>query len=125
MNSTLVILAVAILACCALFVIPVLMTRWAARRVIKIFRRHNAVSAGDARTAEELGLAPLGFLDRLMRPRDYKPQALRFLKESGVVQSTPDGRLYLSEIKAAEGLRCGALLSHHLRSRMKGPAGTR
>ncbi len=106
MNSALIILALAIVACLGLFVLPVLMTRWAARRVIKIFCRHNAVSAGDARTAQELGLVPLSFVDRLMKPRDYKPQALRFLKESGVVQSTPDGRLYLSEIKAAEGLRC-------------------
>ena len=125
MNNMLVILALAVLAVCALFVIPVLMTRWAAHRVIKIFCRYNALNANNARTAEELGLAPLGFMDRLMKPRDYKPQALRFLKESGVVQSTPDGRLYLSETKAAEGLRCADVLSHQIRSKMKGPGGAR
>lgn len=41
-------------------------------------------------------------LERMMRRRDYKPQALDALMQIGVVKVTEDGKLYLSEEKLAE-----------------------
>jgi len=86
----------------ALFFIPRWMVKHAARQVIKIFRGHNATDSKTARTVDELGLRPLGFLERMMRRRDYKPQALNALMQAGIVKTTGDGRLYLSEDKLAE-----------------------
>jgi hypothetical protein len=48
-------------------------------------------------------------LERMMRRRDYKPQALDALMQMGVVKVTEDGKLYLSEEKLAEtGFEKGA-----------------
>jgi len=74
----------------------------AARQVIKIFRRHNATDSKNARTIDELGLRPPGMLERMMRQRDYKPQALDMLLQAGIIKATEDGRLYLSEEKLSE-----------------------
>jgi len=88
------------------FFIPVLLTRLAALKVIKIFCRYTALSAKNAKNAEELGLNPPGFFERIFRPRDYKPYALRFLKQTNVVHTTRDGRLYMTEEKLTGNLRC-------------------
>jgi hypothetical protein len=85
-----------------LFIIPRWLVKRAARQVIKIFRKHNATDSKTARTVDELGLRPLGILERMMRRRDYKPQALNALMKVGVIQATRDGKLYLSEAKLAD-----------------------
>jgi len=82
-----------------LFFIPRWLTRRAARQVIKIFRKHNAIDSKTARTVDELGLRPAGMMQRIGRRRDYKPQAMNVLLQVGVIQVTEDGRLYLSEEK--------------------------
>ena len=83
--------------------------RRAARQVIKIFRAQNATENKNARTIDELGLRPPGMMERMMRRRDYKPQALNALVQVGVVKVTEDGKLYLSEEKLAEiGFEKGA-----------------
>jgi hypothetical protein len=84
------------------FVIPRWLIRRAARQVIKIFRAQNATESKNARTIDELGLRPLGVMERMMRRRDYKPQALDALVQMGVVKVTEDGKLYLSEEKLSE-----------------------
>jgi hypothetical protein len=77
--------------------------------VIRIFREHNAVDSRSARTIDELGLRPLGMLERMMRRRDYKPQALNALMHIGVIQATGEGKLYLSEARLTElGIEKGA-----------------
>jgi hypothetical protein len=86
----------------ALFFIPRWLIRRAARQVIKIFRAHNATESKSARTIDELGLRPPGMLERMMRRRDYKPQALDALRQIGVVKVTEDGKLYLSEERLSE-----------------------
>jgi len=92
----------------ALFFIPRWLTRRAARHVIKIFRKHNAIDSKNARTIDELGLRPPGVLERMMRRRDYKPQALSALMQAEIIQATEDGKLYLSEEKLASlGLEKG------------------
>ncbi len=118
-NSTLTILVLALLAFLAVFVIPVLMTRLASNRVIKIFCQHQALTAAQARTPQDLGLAPLGFFDRLTKPRDYKQQALQYLRQTGVIQSTPDGRLYLSPATLKNDVRCRSLLTGRVRGVLK------
>jgi len=82
-----------------MFVIPGWRLGRAIRQVIQIFRKHNAISVKNARTDSELGLRPLGILERMFRLRDYKPYALTVMIKAGVVQQTEDGRLYLSEEK--------------------------
>jgi hypothetical protein len=92
-----------------LFAIPRWLMRRAARQVIKIFRAQNATENKNARTIDELGLRPPGMMERMMRRRDYKPQALNALMQVGVVKVTDDGKLYLSEEKLAEiGFEKGA-----------------
>jgi hypothetical protein len=92
-----------------LFAIPRWLMRRAARQVIKIFRAQNATENKNARTIDELGLRPPGMMERMMRRRDYKPQALNALMQVGVVKVTEDGKLYLSEEKLDEiGFEKGA-----------------
>jgi hypothetical protein len=97
MANAVAIFVLVVLTFLAIVIIPTTMTRRAINQVIKIFRRHNALDADHAKTIEELGLTPPTFQQRLFRTRDYKPRALESMKSSDVVQSTEDGRLYLSE----------------------------
>jgi len=98
-----------ILSLASLVFIPRWLTRRAARQVIKIFRRQNAVDKSTARSVDELGLRPAGMMQRMMRTRDYKPQALTILVQADIVKITGDGRYYLSEDKLANiGLEKGA-----------------
>ena len=103
----------------ALFVIPSFMTRRAVFKVIKIFCQTNALDAEHARTPDELGLVPPAFFERMTKPRDYKPQALRVLKEAEVVRVTADGRVYLSQREFGEELKCNRLLAHQVRTALK------
>ena len=94
-----------------MYFIPRWLTRRAARQVIKIFRESNAVDSKTARTVDELGLRPPGVLERMMRRRDYKPQALNAMIQVGIIKTTEDGKVYLSEEKLAElNLERGASL---------------
>jgi TctA family transporter len=84
----------------AWLLLPQFMTRRAAKKVIKIFRSHHALDVNSARSAEQMGLAAKPFFS-LARfgTRDWKPRALQLLFEAGVIQATPDNRLYLDEQK--------------------------
>jgi hypothetical protein len=82
------------------------LTKRAMHQVIETFCRHNALSFGQAKTIDELGLTPPDFLQRITHLRDYKPQVLKFLIQKGVVNVTRDGKLYLVEKQFEESLRC-------------------
>lgn len=82
-----------------LLVVPAFMTRRAIIAILKIFRKHGALSSESAMTVEELGLKPPGFAKRIMQTRDYKPRALDLLKKIGVVQTTAEGKIFLAEDK--------------------------
>ena len=86
----------------ALFVLPRFMLKRAMSKVIHVFRYHRCLSKENAKTKEELGLGSPDFMDRFMRPRDYKPYALQILTKQGVLCQTEDGRFYLSEEKLNE-----------------------
>jgi hypothetical protein len=90
----------------AVFVISALMMRRATLKVIKTFCEYEALDSRKARHAAEMGLDPPDLLERMLRPRDYRPQALRMLNQAGIVHSTGDGRLYMAEDKLDDGVKC-------------------
>ncbi len=75
--------------------VPQLMMRRAVMKLIKIFRKFNAVGQANAKTLDELGLGHRG-LERFI-VRDYKPRALQVLTGANIIRYTEDGKLYLSE----------------------------
>lgn len=85
-----------------LLILPVVLTRRAVRQVIDIFKKKQAVGSVNAKTIDDLGLRPLTFRQRLLRARDYKPRAMNALMEAKIIQSTEDGRLYISEENLAK-----------------------
>lgn len=105
MNYTaLFILVIIVIAILGLFVIPRFLLIRALKKVVKIFRDHNATNIKDAKAPEELGLKPRSFIDGMFRIRDYKPYALDLLRKGEIVKVTEDGKLYLLEDKVREKL---------------------
>ena len=89
-----------IVACLGLMiVITTFLTKRAMGQVLRILKFHQATSEEGAKSIAEMGLNPPTFRERLMKMRDYKPKALDFLVNLGIVQSTADGRIFLSEEK--------------------------
>src|SRR5512135_792204 len=119
MVNVLLILVLSVAVFAALFLIPSLMTRRAAFKVIKVFCQADALDAEHARTPDELGLVPPAFFERLTRPRDYRPHALRFLREANIVLTTADGKLYLSQRELDQEARCKGLLAYQARAALK------
>jgi hypothetical protein len=92
-----IIIGMVIVLLAAMIFLPQLMIAMACPKVIKIFRKHGALSPSNAKFVDELGLKPPSFIDRMMKLRDYKPKALQLLMHIKVVEMTEDGKLYLSE----------------------------
>ena len=99
MNDWVIIAILIIVLLVALFVLPQFMLKRAVKQVIRIFRENNAIGPKNAKSAEDLRLQQKGMVERMMRPRDYKPRALQFLMSQEIVQMTEDGKLYLLEEK--------------------------
>lgn len=95
-DTAFIILAVVILIL-GVLVVPQLLVKRAAHSVIRIFREHNAVEISHAETIDNLGLKSLNMIEKLWKPRDYKPRALQLLLSADIIQVTEDGKLYLSE----------------------------
>jgi len=91
------ILALLVAFILGVFVLPQFFIRRAIRSVIRIFEKHNAIGVKNAKTIEELGLAPKPMFQRMFSRRDYKPQALQALIHADIVKTTETGKLYLSE----------------------------
>jgi hypothetical protein len=74
---------------------------WQVRRntikVIKIFRDRKAVGIDNAQAPADLGLHRRSILENTFLLRDYKANALDGLIQSGAVQVTLDGKMYLTE----------------------------
>lgn len=100
--------------------VPGWMIRRAIPKVIKIFRQKNAVGIQNAKTLQELGLAPKPMLERMMSRRDYKPKALDFLVQARVVQVTEDNKLYITEESVASAKWLKVKKDDSLRSRLSG-----
>ena len=80
-----------------MFVIPQWRMKRNIRKVVRIFREHNATSAKEAKTIIELGLRPRNMIDKMLLGRDYRQYALDALINFGIVLATEEGKLYLSE----------------------------
>ena len=94
------VLILMVIACLAFMIVATtFMTKRAMMQVLRILKYHGALDAENAKTVDFMGLNPPSFRERLMKMRDYKPKALHFLMNFGIVQSTEDGRIYLSEEK--------------------------
>jgi hypothetical protein len=76
---------------------PGFFAKRAVRKVVSRFRRKGALDPATATTMEELGLIEGGLMDRMFKPRDYRPLAARLLLQAGVIRATDDGGVYLSE----------------------------
>ena len=98
MTTTLIlVLVLAVLVAVAVYV-PRYRLRKAIRQVVSSFRTQGATSPKTAKTPEELGLAKSGNpFDAVLKPRDYRPYALRALGQADVLRPGPRGSLYLSE----------------------------
>jgi hypothetical protein len=72
------------------------MMRRAIKKVIKMLRDGQALSSETARTTEQLGFKQRQMLQFKLW-RDYTPAALQILMTANIIQSTEDGRLFLSE----------------------------
>ncbi len=97
MSDTTIMLILVVLLLFVMFVLPQLRMRIAVPSVIRLFRQSNAVGIKNAKTIEELGLKPKNMGQAIIKGQDYKMTALQVLKKAEVVQSTEDGKLYLSE----------------------------
>ena len=97
MNDIALIVILIVIAVLALFLVPQLLVKRAITKVIKIFRQHNAIDIKSAKTIDELGLRPESMLNRMMKPRNYKPRALQALISADIIRMTEDGKLYLFE----------------------------
>ncbi|RPJ04967.1 MAG: hypothetical protein EHM36_09035 [Deltaproteobacteria bacterium] len=100
-----VVLMLAALA--GVFFIQSLLVKRAISQVIRIFCQHIALGVRNAKTIEDLGLTPPNLIQRMTMLRDYKPYALQILQQAGVIHMTDDGKLYMTEEKLKEDMRCG------------------
>jgi len=78
------------------------MTKRAVGQVIAIFQKCNAIGVQQAKTVNEMGLTPPSLMDRFTRMRDYKQNALSILMKANIVQTTEEGKLFISAEKLAE-----------------------
>ena len=97
MSDTTVIVILVALMLFVMFILPQFLLRRAIPSLIRIFRQGKAVGIENAKTVEELGLKPKSMAQAIFRGREYKITALQVLRNANVIQSTEDGKLYLSE----------------------------
>jgi hypothetical protein len=103
----------------ALFVIPAFMVRRAVSEVVRILCQSGALDAGHARTPNELGLIPPAFFEKMTKPRDYKPQALRLLTEANLIRATEDGKVYLPRRELDQELEESTLVARQVKKALK------
>ena len=82
-----------------------LLTRRAIFKVIEIFYQHHALEIKGAKTRHELGLVRPDFLQKMMKPRDYKQYALQILLKREIILEDEEGKLYMIEERLDQDLR--------------------
>jgi len=97
MNDVLILVLLAIGALLVILFVPMWRMKRNVPPVLRVFREHNATSAGNAKTLDELGLRLPRMLDGILSRRDYKRYALKGLIETGIIEMTEDGKFFLSE----------------------------
>jgi hypothetical protein len=91
----LIVLIMVLLIAIAFFASNFMMRR-AIKAVLKLLRDGQAFSAETAKTSDELGFRK-GNMFNFKLLRDYRPQALQLLMTANVIQTTEEGKLFLSE----------------------------
>jgi hypothetical protein len=106
-NSIMVFLVfiVMIIAFGASLYVRTLLTRRAIFKVVDIFYRHQALGAQGAKMRRDLGLERPDFLQRMMKPRDYKQYALQILMKREIILEDEEGRLYMLEERLDQNLK--------------------
>ena len=104
-NSIFLVLVLIIAAFGATFYVRNLLAKKAALKVIRIFYQHNALGIEGAKPLRELGLARPDFLQRMVKPRDYKQFALQMLIKQGIINMTTGERFYMVEERLDQQLR--------------------
>lgn len=94
--TTVLVLILVLLVVAAIYISRFLSLR-AVRVVVAAFRKQGATDAESAKSLDELGLAPAGFLGGMFKGRDYRPHALRLLSQAEIIRAAEGGRFYLSE----------------------------
>jgi len=102
MDSPLNLLSVSIILCLSFLAalrIQAFLVKRAVTQVVDRFRTNHSLCSQGSKTVEELGLQPPSFLERIYKPRDYKPYALNMLIKTGAVRLSDDGKMCLLEKK--------------------------
>jgi hypothetical protein len=97
MSESTILILLTVLVLVVVFVLPQILLRNAISSVLRIFRKNKAIDTRSARTIDELGLRPKSMLQAIFRGKQYKTTALAVLRNTGVIETTEGGRLYLSE----------------------------
>ena len=97
MSDTTIMIILVVLMLFIMFILPQFLLRRAIPSIIRTFRQSKAVGRENAKTVEELGLKPKNVAAAVFRGREYKVTALQVLRNANVIQSTEDGKLFLSE----------------------------
>jgi len=97
MGNSVFLLVLGILLLILPFVVRMLRWRMSLSSVIRAFRQNNAVGAKNAKTASALGLKLEDKTLSILRTGDTKSDALRVLRNVGIIRNTEDGKLYLVE----------------------------
>ncbi len=69
----------------------------AVSQVVDRFRQHNSLCSQGSKTLDQLDLQPPTFIDRMTKPRDYKPYALQMLIKAKAIRVRVDDRMCLLE----------------------------
>jgi hypothetical protein len=85
------------LAFLAVLRIQAFLVKRALTQVIDRFRTSHSLCSQGSKTVDELELRPPDFLERIYKPRDYKPYALKMLIRTGAVRLSGNGKMCLLE----------------------------
>ncbi len=98
-RGILFIILIVILFILAAIFLPYWLVMRAVPKVIRAFRKQNAIGKQNAMTIEELKLKPKSLFRRVLSRRDYRQQALQFLIRVKIVDITEEGKYFLNEEK--------------------------
>ena len=107
MNDTPSIIIMGILFIFVLFVLPQIRLRLDIPSLIRTFREAKAVGVKNAKTIEELKLEPPTGIRSFIRGSDHMQNAVQVLMKANIIQTTEDGKMYISEQDLASSKWCG------------------
>jgi hypothetical protein len=80
------------------FFVPQFLVMIAAKKIIRNLRNTQTTNPVSAKFPKDIGIQQLSRIQRIIKiRRDDRPKALDELISSGIIKTTEDGRIYLSE----------------------------